>query len=87
MLNEILADIRRTVSDTEVAGADLKRVPVPFPADHPGADLLRHKAMFQLRWAEPLPNEVTTPGLVDHAVSRLDSLAALHRWLRQEVGP
>jgi uncharacterized protein (DUF2461 family) len=84
-LHQVLADIRHTVPDFDIAGADLKRVPAPFPPDHPGADLLRHKTMFQLRWAEPLPNEVTTPRLVDHAASRLVHLAALHRWLREEV--
>lgn len=50
--------------DVEIAGADLKRVPAPYPADRPW-DLLRHKTMFQLRWTEPLPTEASTPALVE----------------------
>ncbi|MDA0822334.1 MAG: DUF2461 family protein [Proteobacteria bacterium] len=32
----------------DVAGQDLKKVPAPYPADHPRGELLRHK-MFQIR--------------------------------------
>lgn len=39
----------------EVEGQELKRVPAPYPQDHPRADLLRHKRLFYWkRWpAEP----------------------------------
>src|SRR5204863_2404965 len=30
----------------EVEGQELKRVPPPYPRDHPRADLLRHKRLF-----------------------------------------
>ena len=33
----------------EVEGQDLKRVPAPYPQDHPRADLLRHKRLFYWR--------------------------------------
>jgi hypothetical protein len=84
-LRRLIEDIRGVASDVEIAGADLKRVPAPFPADHPGADLLRHKAMFQLRWSEPLPSEVSSPDLVHLCAARLALLADLHRWLLTEV--
>jgi uncharacterized protein (DUF2461 family) len=83
----LIDDIRGDVLDVEIAGADLKRVPAPYPADHPGADLLRHKAMFQLRWAEPLPAKASTPEFVEHCASRLSRLADLHHWLHTQVAP
>ncbi|MEL7158488.1 MAG: DUF2461 family protein, partial [Actinomycetota bacterium] len=64
----------------DVAGADYKRVPSPYAQDHPRADLLRHK-MFQARWSEPAPPEITGPGFVDHCLDRLDQCGAVHRWL------
>ena len=72
-------------ADVDIAGADLKRVPKPFPSDHRSADLLRHKTMFQLRWAEPLPEEVTTGDLTEFCAARLLRLAGLHRWLVAEL--
>src|SRR5438105_1578063 len=33
----------------EVEGQELKRVPPPYPQDHPRADLLRHKRLFYWR--------------------------------------
>ena len=38
----------------ELAGAELKRVPAPYAADHPRGDLLRHKASrCRTPWARP----------------------------------
>ena len=35
----------------EVSGQELKRVPPPYPQDHPRADLLRHKRLiYSKRW-------------------------------------
>jgi uncharacterized protein (DUF2461 family) len=86
-LVRLLNGIRNDVPQAEIAGADLKRVPTPFSTDHPGADLLRHKTMFQLRWAEPLPIAASKPDLIEHCTARLDPLAELHRWLRRTVAP
>lgn len=66
--------------DLDLAGSGYKRVPKPYPADHPRADLLRHK-MFQARWSEPAPKVITTPAFVDHCLQRLDACADVHRWL------
>lgn len=86
-LRRLIDDIKLsdTGTDVDIAGADLKRVPKPFPPDHPRADLLRHKAMFQLRWAEPLPVEVSTGDLTEFCATRLVRLAGLHRWLVTEL--
>jgi uncharacterized protein (TIGR02453 family) len=66
--------------ELEVAGAELKRVPAPYDADHPRADLLRHK-MFQARWSEPLPDSVSDAEFVDWCAERLVAAADVHRWL------
>jgi uncharacterized protein (DUF2461 family) len=87
VLARLIDRIRRDMPDVEIAGADLKRVPAPYPADHPGADLLRHKTMFQLRWTEPLPADASPPALVEHCATRLARLTDLHHWLHQAVTP
>lgn len=84
-VRQLIEVILRGTTGTEIAGADLRRVPAPFPPDHPNADMLRHKSMFQLRWAEPLPKEVSTGGFTDYCASRLGRLAGLHRWLVAEL--
>jgi hypothetical protein len=40
--------------DPDVAGAPLKRIPSPWDANHPRADLLRMNS-FQIRFREKLP--------------------------------
>ncbi|HEX4661124.1 MAG TPA: DUF2461 family protein [Streptosporangiaceae bacterium] len=85
-LCRLVDDISRATPSADIAGADLKRVPAPFTTDHPGADLLRHGAMFQLRWAEPLPAEVSAPAFIQVSAARLARLAGLHRWLVTEAG-
>lgn len=64
----------------DVAGQGYRRVPKPYPADHPRAELLRHKS-FQARWSEPTPPSVTTPAFVDHCLERLEVCADIHHWL------
>lgn len=78
-----LADaIGRLRSDrgADVAGDQVKRVPSPYDADHPRADLLRQTG-FQVRFVEPLPDNVSTPAFADWCVERLALLIPVHRWL------
>lgn len=70
--------------DLEVVGQALKRVPPPFGAEHPRADLLRHKG-FQARWAEPTPASITRASFVDWCARRLVACADVHRWLVDEL--
>lgn len=42
-LAQLLADL--TASGARLSEPDLKRVPAPYPKDHPRADLLRHKGL------------------------------------------
>jgi uncharacterized protein (TIGR02453 family) len=63
----------------------LKRVPKPYPQDHPRGRWLRHKA-FRAAINEDLPPEATTPAFVDWCEKRFASFAPLHRWLVDHVG-
>lgn len=64
----------------DVAGQEYKKVPRPYPDDHPRADLLRHKNGIQARWPEPAPASITKPSFVDWCMRRLNACADLHRW-------
>ena len=78
-LADAIAEIGR-MKPVDVAGAELKRVPAPYPADHPRGDLLRHK-WIQLRWSEALPASVGSARFVGWCMSRLRLTADIHRWL------
>ena len=80
--SQLAAAINALVGATgaEVVGADYKRVPKPYPADHPREDLLRHK-WLQIRWAQPLPDEATSAAFADWCGDRLSLAGDLHRWL------
>lgn len=64
----------------EVAGDQVKKVPAPFAADHPRADLLRRTG-FQVRFIDDLPDSVGTPDFTDWCADRLAALLPVHRWL------
>jgi uncharacterized protein (TIGR02453 family) len=64
----------------EVIGQELKKVPAPYDAGHPRADLLRHKAL-QVRWIEPMPASVAKPAFVGWVGRRLEAAMPVHRAL------
>ncbi len=68
----------------DVAGDSLKKVPSPWPADHPRADLLRMNG-FQIRFMEPLPASVTKPAFAGWCTTRLKRLLPVHDWLVEHV--
>lgn len=78
-LADAIAEIG-VLKPVEVAGAELKRVPAPYPADHPRGDLLRHK-WIQIRWSESVPAAVGSARFVGWCMSRLRLTADIHRWL------
>lgn len=78
-LAECLDALRRSRT-AEVAGDRVKKVPTPFDAAHPRADLLRMTG-FQVRFVEPLPASVGRPEFVGWCTRRLDALLPVHRWL------
>ncbi len=69
----------------EVVGQQLKKVPAPYSADHPRADLLRHKAL-QIRWIEPMPASATKPAFAGWVARRLDAAMPVHRALVDTFG-
>ena len=71
--------------DADVVGENWKRVPEPYPADHPRADLLRH-AGLQVRWPEPAPKSISDASFVDWCVDRLTKVAPIHHWLVKNMG-
>lgn len=70
-------------AEPDVVGADLKRVPKPYPPDHPRADLLRHK-WLQVRWLAYV--DPTADDLVDRCVEDLAMAGDLHRRLVAAFG-
>lgn len=64
----------------DIAGQEYKKVPKPYDADHPRADLLRHKG-FQARWTEPNPASLGSASYVDWCMKRLVACRDVHHWL------
>ncbi len=78
-----LADALATLGkgrSLDVDGQGYKNVPKPYPADHPRAELLKHKGGIQARWSEPAPKAITSSRLVDHCMKRLEACAQVHHW-------
>ncbi|MCY3647880.1 MAG: DUF2461 domain-containing protein [Chloroflexi bacterium] len=71
-----------TETGAEVAGIEYKRVPKPYPAEHPRADLLRCK-WLQVRWMEPFPEDDSD--LAPWCARHLLRCAAVHRWLVEHL--
>jgi uncharacterized protein (DUF2461 family) len=70
--------------EIDVAGDEVKRVPPPFDAEHPRADLLR-KTGFQIRFTEDLPETISDPSFADWCADQLESLLPVHRWLAEHL--
>lgn len=71
---------RRARHEVEVAGDALHRVPPPWTAEHPRAELLR-KTGFQVRFRVPLPREAERPEFAPWCAEHLSELLPTHRWL------
>jgi uncharacterized protein (TIGR02453 family) len=71
----------------QVGGSSsLKRVPRGYPADHPRADLLRHKGLIAWRrW--PVASWLHTRAAKQRVVEFLRAAAPLQAWLDERVGP
>jgi uncharacterized protein (TIGR02453 family) len=78
---------RLTAGKVEVGGSSsLKRVPRGYPADHPRADLLRHKGLIAWRhW--PVASWLHTRAAKQRVVDFLRAAAPLQAWLDEQVGP
>lgn len=77
-LARILAGLRK--KGYEVGGDQLKRVPKPWDAEHPRADLLRHKSLIS--WVDHPPAEwLHTPKAKAEVVKAWKSFVPLNAWL------
>ncbi|MBL8554230.1 MAG: DUF2461 domain-containing protein [Phenylobacterium sp.] len=61
--------------------ADLKRVPAPYPQDHPRAGLLKHKGLNV--WQDLDPALAASPDLADAVMTRFEALDAVNVWLTE----
>jgi len=86
------AALARAVGKAQAAGLelgepDLKRVPRGFDADHPRADLLRHKRLV-LHHREPkLGRWLHTPEAGERIAALFAASTPTVKWLRDNVGP
>jgi uncharacterized protein (TIGR02453 family) len=68
----------------EVGDQELKRVPSPYPQDHPRGDLLRHKKLiYWRRWA--IGPWIAKPGVVDRVAQAWRDGSDLTTWLTTNV--
>jgi uncharacterized protein (TIGR02453 family) len=83
----LAAILDRLVADGWSVGGDrLKRVPKPFDAEHPRAELLRAKSLTVARHHPP-DDELSTPAVLDRVREGWRAVGPLNRWLRDHVGP
>ena len=79
----IVAELRDKGYDVE--GQELKRVPSPWPQDHPRAELLKHKRLiYWKRW--PVGPWIATAKAKDRVAQTWRDGAALEAWCRKHVG-
>ncbi len=70
----------------ELMGERLKRMPKPYTADHPRADLLLHKSLAAGLRLEPA-EWLHTPECVERVADAWRTVQPLNAWLAQHVGP
>jgi len=81
-LTGIVAGLRKKGYDVE--GQELKRVPPPYPQDHPRAELLRHKRLiYWKRW--PAGPWIATPKARDRVAQVWRDGADLEAWMRKHM--
>ncbi len=69
-----------TKAGLRIDGAQLKRVPAPYPQDHPRSDLLRRKGLHVWRDIHD-PKIVTDERLYNETCATFEVLTPLVRWL------
>ena len=81
-LVRIVDELRRKGYDVE--GQELKRVPPPYPQDHPRADLLKHKRLiYWKRW--PAGPWIATAKARDRVAQAWRDGAELEAWCRKHM--
>ena len=72
--------------DWTVDGTRLKRIPKPWDAGHPRAELLTLKTLTGSRMHPP-GSWLSSAQVLDRVTDGWQALAPLHRWLERHVGP
>ncbi len=67
-----------------LGGEHWKRVPAPYAAYHPRADLLRHAGLFA-GTRVPVPDEAFTPAFPEWCLERFRPLRPLQAWVAEVV--
>jgi uncharacterized protein (TIGR02453 family) len=78
----ILAALREKKYD--LAGQELKRVPPPYPQDHPRGDLLRYKRLYYWQAWKAGP-WIAAPGARERVAQAWRDGADLNAWLARQV--
>jgi uncharacterized protein (TIGR02453 family) len=82
-LERVLAELRRR--GFEVHGEMLRRTPRGYPADHPRAELLRHRTLYtSRRW--PPDDQLHSRAALTRVRTGWRALAGLNGWLHANVG-
>jgi uncharacterized protein (TIGR02453 family) len=83
-LRDLLTQLSTTLRDVEITEPARKRVPAPYPQDHPRRDLLRCDTLHaSVRRAHP--PTLASPAFADTLSDLLTPFAQLHRWLVDHV--
>lgn len=71
----------------ELSDPDLKRVPRGYDAEHPRADLLRHRRVVLSRRESKLPRWLHGPEAAERIAAWFEAARPTVTWLRDNVGP
>ena len=75
---------KATASGARVGREQWKRVPAPYPADHPRGEFLRYGGMVAGARTQ-VPAELFTPAFPDWCLERLGPLRPLQKWVARVV--
>jgi uncharacterized protein (TIGR02453 family) len=81
-----LQEVLDALTGWTIGGDRLKRLPKPYGADHPRADLLHHKSLTASHAFEPA-EWMHEPECATRIADAWRALAPLNAWLAQHVGP
>jgi uncharacterized protein (TIGR02453 family) len=81
-----LVEVLAALTDWTVIGERLKRLPKPYPPEHPRADLLHHKSLAVGHRFEP-QEWLHEPECADRVAAAWRAVGPLNAWLTQHVGP
>jgi uncharacterized protein (TIGR02453 family) len=83
-LHDLLTQLSTMLRDVEITKPTRKRVPAPYPQDHPRRDFLRCDTLHaSVRRAHP--RTLASPAFADTLTGLLTPFAPLHRWLVNHV--